>query len=318
MPDDTVPDRSVALVSEDLKAFEGTLSEQAAFLAPLSDSLVARWSALYLDTFGRSAFFSSQRVEKTFKELTQLFIVCLRERCLEIYLENLKEKGKLLSRMGVPFEEVIISLHLFEEACLEQFLEAYPNRSKLPKLILAMEELHGQGLATLATGYFDTVKKEMTRITDGLREENEVLRSELTQTKESFFMHTTKELTSMQLLLSGINHKLRNRVFQLSRIQKLSDALESESDLPQLLRIASSQFLALCPPNSDIYFAFFDEDRKKVNLYGEESRQSGRCDIVKTFYFSELSGAFQDILYDEMKKFAHFRGYPDMPQPLLE
>jgi len=318
MPDQPQFDRTAVVVPQELRSIEGTLSEQAAFLAPLSDSLVARWSELYLETFGRSAFFSSQRVEKTFKELTQLFIVCLKERCLEIYLENLKEKGRLLSRMGVPFEEVIVSLHLFEEVCLEQFLEVYPNRSKLPRLILAMEELHGQGLATLATSYFETVKKEMQRLTDGLREENDVLRGELSQTKQSFFMHTTKELTSMQLLLSGINHKLRSRVYQLSRIQKMSDALENEADVPQLLKIASDQLLALCPPNSDAYFAFFDEDRKKVNLYGQESRQSPRCDIVKTFYFSELSGAFQDVLYDETKKFAHFKGYSEIAKPLLE
>ncbi len=303
---------------ESLKYYEGTLSEQAVFLAPLTDALVSRWSELYLNTFGRSSFFSAQRVQKVFRELTQIFIACLKDKCLDIYFENLKEKGGLFYRLGVPFEEVIVSLHLFEEVCLQQFLESYPNRSKIPKLIFAMEELHSQGLATLAGSYFDAAKIEMHKITDSLKEENETLRSELSESKNSFFLHTSKELASMQLMIGSINHKLRNRVYQLSRIQKLSDALEGESHLPSLLKIASGHLLAVCPAHSDVYFGFFDEDRKKVNLYNQESKQNAQSDIAQTFYFSELSRAFQDALYDETKKFFHFRGHQSLPKTLLD
>ncbi len=90
-------ERGVENLSEEnaaqLKAFEGTLSEQAFFLAPLAETLASRWSEIYLNTFGRGSFFSSQRVEKIFKELTEIFIHCLKERCLDIYFENLKERG---------------------------------------------------------------------------------------------------------------------------------------------------------------------------------------------------------------------------------
>ena len=301
-----------------LKGFEGMLSEQAVFLAPLSETLVARWSELYLNTFGRSSFFSEQRVQKVFKELADLFIACLKERCLEIYFETLKEKGGLFYRLGVPFEEVMVSLHLFEEVCLEQFLESYANRSKLPRLILAMEELHSEGLATLASSYFEAAKKEMQKITESLKEENESLRDELTQTKSAYFAHTTKELTNMQLMVSSINHKLRHRVYQLSRIQKMSDALEGESHIPNLLKIATQQLMALCPENSDVYFGFFDDDRRMVSLYGHEAKRGPHCDIVKTFYFSELSRVFQDVLYDETKKFSHLKGHEHIPKTLLE
>jgi len=315
-------ERGVENLSEEnaaqLKAFEGTLSEQAFFLAPLAETLASRWSEIYLNTFGRGSFFSSQRVEKIFKELTEIFIHCLKERCLDIYFENLKERGCVFSRLGVPFEEVIISLHLFEEVCLEQFLESYPNRSKLPKLILAMEELHSEGLAVLATSYFETTKKEMQRITESLKEENDALRNELTQTQESLFAHTAKDLTSMQLMVSSINHKLRHRVYQLSRIQKMAEALDAESNLPKLLAIASQQFESVCPAGSAVYFGFFDEERRKTNVYHRTSRQDTPCDIVQTFYFSELPAAFQDTLYDEAKKAAHFKGYADIPQALLK
>lgn len=303
---------------EALRQYEGTLSEQATFLAPLSQSIASQWAKLYLHTFGRDSFFSPQRVEKIFEELTQIFIGCLKERCLDLYFENLREKGRLFSRLGVPFEEVIISMHLFEEVCLEQFLEAYPNRSKLPKMILAMEELHSEGLATIATTYFDTMKREMQGITDALKEENEATRSELSQMKESYFARTTKELTSMQLLVSSINHKLKSRLYQLSRIQKISDALEVESHLPKLFKIASQNLAGLCPPNSQVLFGLFDEERKKINLYTLESPASGQCDIVDTMYFSQLPSAFQDVLYREETRSAHFSGRQDIPQPIVD
>jgi|GEM_PF-2447931 len=301
-----------------LRLFEERLGEHAAFLAPLCPKLVERWTELYLSVFGRSAFFSTQRVQKVFGELAELLAQCLKEKRLDIYFENLREKGSVFYRLGVPFEEVIVSLHLFEETCLEQFLNSYPNRSQLPELICAMEELHHEGLTYLASSYFETMKKEMQKLTNSLFEENKGLETELAQVKDAFFSHTRKELTSMQLMLSGINHKLRNRVYQLTRIQKMSDALENELHIPKLLKTAAGQFLAICPPNSDVYFGFFDEDRRKVNLYNQTFEPSTECDIVKTFYFSELSNAFQEALYEESKRTAHFQGGREIPKVLMD
>jgi GAF domain-containing protein len=316
------PDRVAPTLPADIQAgaFEATLTEEALFLQPLSDILAERWSALYLDTFGRSSFFSSQRVEKIFKELVDIFVGCLKERSLDLYFQNLKDRGRFFSRIGVPFEEVIISIHLFEEVCVEQFLESYPNRSKLPKLILALEEVHSQGLAVLASSYFDTVKKEMLQVTESLREENDALKKDLHETKDAFFSHTAKELASMQLMLSGINHKLRKRVVQLSRLQKIADSMEGESDWSQLLKIGSRQLRSILPAGSEVYFAFFDEERKKTDVFHVYDLSGGDslCDIVSSFYFSELSPAFQNALYDDSRKIAHFKGFADIPRPFLD
>ncbi len=313
------PSRVVDFSPENqLKAYQATLSDQAVFLTPLCEKLVARWSELYLQTFGRRSFFSPQRVEKIFRELAEIYLGCLREKCLDLYLENLKERGRVFSGLKVPFEEVLVSLHLFEETCLEQFLSSYPDRSRLPELIIATEQLHHQGLAALAASYFETTKKEMQQITDSFREENESLHKELGENRDAYFSNTHKELASMQLLISGINHKLRNRVVQLSRIQKISDALDNESSPTKLLHQAGTQILSLCPPNSNVYFCLFDEERTKVHLYSQESRQTLECDIAQTFFFSELPRGFQDALYDETKKQIFFKGYSEIPGPLGE
>lgn len=181
-----------------------------------------------------------------------------------------------------------------------------------------MGELHHQGLAALAVSYFETTRNEMQKITDGFTEENENLKKELSEIRDSLFTNTAKELSSMQLVISGINRKLRQRVTQLSRVQKISEVLDGESYLPKLLKIASAQVLALCPANANLYFGLFDEDRKMVNLYHQESRTSTDCDLVKTFYFSELTEIFQTALFDESKKCLSIKALDQIPSVFSE
>ncbi|OIO38818.1 MAG: hypothetical protein AUJ72_01875 [Candidatus Omnitrophica bacterium CG1_02_46_14] len=209
-----------------------------------------------------------------------------------------------------------MSLHLFEEVCVEPFLNASFSESKLSQMILAMGELHNQGLASLAISYFESTKKDMERITEGLTEENGNLKKELLEAKDTLFANTMRELNSMQLAISGINHKLRRRVYQLGRVQKIAEVLESEAHLPRLLKMASYQVLALCPENSNLFFAFFDEERKKVNLYHQESKSNPECDLIKTFYFSELPGMFQQVLFDESTKLFHLDSHEEIPAAL--
>ncbi len=307
-----------ALEERDRDSLGNFLSEQAFFLGPLSKKIADQWAKTYLSAFGRSAFFSSQRVTKVFAELVDIFIGCLQEQRLDLYFESLKERGVTFSRLGVPFDEVLISLHIFEEICLNEFLGSETARQRLPEILNAMSELHHQGLAILASSYFETTKQAMQTITEDFVEENENLKKEISEIRDSVFAQTAKELGSMQLLISGINRKLRQRVYQLSHVQKIAETLDGESHLPKLLKIASSQTLALCPQNSNLYFGFFDEARKTVNLYHQELPAQPQCSLIKTFYFSEITEAFQAALYDESRKHAHFKTLESIPPALSD
>ena len=297
-----------------LASLEDALSEEAGFLAPRAEQIASRWSELYLNTFGRAAFFSAQRVQKIFQELVDLFVGCLQEKRLDLYLESLRNRGSVFSRLGVPFEEIIVSLHLFEEICLKELTDHRFTSHTL----WVMRELHHRGLAALAISYFECTKTEIQKITEGVMDENENLKKELAETRDSLFTRTAKELASMELLISGINRKLRQRVYQLSRIQKISEVLDGEVSLPKLLKIASRQLLALCPISSNCYFGLFDEDRKRVHLYHQESTSSLECGLLKSFYFSELTEVFQAALYDESKKHLHVKDPEQVPPILLE
>src|SRR3989338_10801469 len=108
-----MPDNLVT--TEESKTLETALIEQAGFLSPLAGTLAERWARLYLDNFGRGAFFSEKRVGKTFRELVENFIGCLKEGRIDAYLETLSEKGETFYRLRIPFEEVMISLYSFFE-----------------------------------------------------------------------------------------------------------------------------------------------------------------------------------------------------------
>ena len=55
--------------------------------------LIQEWSKLYLETFGRDSFFSSQRVERLFHDLTPLILKSLLDTELNRYLTVLKSTG---------------------------------------------------------------------------------------------------------------------------------------------------------------------------------------------------------------------------------
>lgn len=294
------------------------LGEQARFLLPIRDKIVARWSDLYLNTFGRSAFFSVQRVQKIFNELADAFLDCLKSRNMDAYFETLQEKGVIFAKLGVPFEEVIISLHLFEEVCAESFVLSFADKSKLAEMLSVSAELHSEGLALLASSYFESFKEDVRKITEGLREENDLLQKELQETQEKFFSVSKSELSAMQLLVSGINLKMRNRLHQYGRLQKLSEILDAESYLPKLLKLATLQIQSFCPKGSDVYFGFFDDDRKKVNLYHLLDREEQEAELYRIFFFSELTKDAQDVVYDENKRILHLKALNDLPVPFRE
>lgn len=301
-----------------LQPFENILSEQAKFLSPIQPQIAERWQDLYLNTFGRGSFFSSQRVQKTFRELTEIFVACLRDRELDNYFEALRERGIIFAKLGIPFEEVIISLHLFEEVCASEFLRTYPDRQKMTELVEALAELHSEGLAVMAGSYFESTKQDFKQITDGLQEENNSLKDELDEVRKKFSANSIAGLNSMQLMLSGINLKLRHRLYQLNRLQKLSEVLDGESYLPRLLKIAVLHMSGFCPKGSEIHFGFMDDQKKKVSLYSLFSAEQPHAELHRIFYFSEMGLELQDLLFDESKRVLHLKNRDQLPTPIRE
>ena len=150
------------------------LQEPLAALELRQEELTGEWSRLYLNAFGRDSFFSSERVQRIFEDLTSLFLKCLKDSDFNRYFDELKKTGKLFFDLGVPFEEVVLCIHLFQEACLSVIqARAAGAETPLDHVRYALDELGRMGTAVFAVSFFRAVKEDWNRVLESYGEENE-------------------------------------------------------------------------------------------------------------------------------------------------
>ena len=300
------------------RSYEKVLTEPVPLLEANAQALVDKWVNLYLSAFGRKSFFSPDRVQKIFSEMAELFLQSVRNSHFDSYFEALKEKGRFFSELGVPFEEVILCLQLFEEAYLAIILQdPKALKHKVEEIVLAFEEFSNRSTAIFAVSYFRTSKREWLNAARGHEEENERLKRELASLHEEFFTSTKNELASMELMISGINSKLRKTVVQSRRVQLFSELLEKESNFKSLLRIADKFLKQAMPPGSDAVFGVFDENQRKVTLYstldsGDEEHEAPP--VLDEIFFSQLPLEYQEALFSESKATIVFQDARRLPR----
>jgi len=287
------------------RSYENILPGHLHYLESHSQQLLRKWVSLYLSTFGRKSFFSPERVEKIFSEMIDLFLSCLRSSKFDTYFEALKQKGGFFSELGVPFEEVVLCLKLFEEAYLSLILQnRNAERHKVKEVVMAFEELNNLSTAILAVSYFKRAKKSWESVSKGHLEENDRLKRELRTLHEDLLTSTKNELTSMGLVISGISQKLRKSVVRSRRIQVFAESLDQEPNFKNFLKIADKFFKQILPEGSQIVFGLFDENQKKVTLYSNNAEQgfeSSSPPRVDEIFFSQLPLEYQETLFSESK-----------------
>lgn len=291
------------------------LSEPVLFLEANAGNLIAKWTDLYLSHFGRRSFFSPERVRRVFEEMTAVFLSCLKKGEFEPYFLMLKEKGKFFSGLGVPFEEVILCLQLFEEAYLSLILDNKRIvKHRVEDILLAFEEFHHLSTALFAVSYFRTAKKDWQNACRGYQEENDRLREELKSLHDEFLNSTKNELASMELLIQGINRKLRKSVVQSRRVQLFSELLEKESNQKNFLKIADKFFRQILPAGSQAIFGLFDENQRKVTLYSSSGGPAADAiPVLDEVFFSQLPLTYQEALFNESKGVLAFQDAKKLP-----
>ena len=295
----------------DSAAFRAILCENASFFENHSPVLLEKWTHLYLTAFGRKAFFAPERVRKIFQEMLARLVECLKRSDADAYAGVLRQKGEVFAEAGVPFEEVILCLQLFDEACISLALENRKViRHKLEDILVALEEFGHASTAILAASYFKASKKHWQKACRGYQEETERLRGEFQSLHDEFFISAKNDLRSMELMIHGINQRLRKSVILSRRVQIFSDLLDREAGLKSVLKIADKFFRQILPPDSGVLFGIFDENQKKFALYqsagqAEDNGESG-VGVMEEVYFSQLPLEFQESLFKADRPVVHF------------
>jgi len=247
------------------------LQELALKLDPYKDKIREKWSQLYLTTFGRNSFFPQERVEQIHQDFVDNLISFLKNNEHNKYSLYLKEKGRMFSSLGVPFEEIMISIHLLEESYREFLFKCYQDHTKLCSILVIVDEFQHSSFVSLASSYFDSFKRKLEASSNIILEENRKLKNDLSKMSKTFFSYTKKELASMELLISGIDKHLKNKLTQATKIQHVCDNLIGISDLRTLTHISQEVFSNIIPSSRESLFFMLDHENMKF-IFSKEDK----------------------------------------------
>lgn len=130
------------------------------------------WYQLYTIHFGEARTLSEREFGDLYgRDLHQLVTNLLRKN-IENFITDLRMTGERLVERGVPFREMVASLHLFEESCSQVFDVYGPDPasqsgSQPPKteLFFTFDKLSHCRLMVLGEAYFETARAHtLTRV----------------------------------------------------------------------------------------------------------------------------------------------------------
>src|SRR5208337_1768237 len=144
-------------------------------LAPILDSILSRrdqvlahWHQLYLLHFGDSRSLSDREFMEIFGADLAATIGDLRAKDVDKFTADVRRIGEALAERRVPFPEIVVSMHLFEESATNAFPVFPPP---LPKIYLAFDKLSHCRMIVLADAFFrSTAAVANARIRDLERE----------------------------------------------------------------------------------------------------------------------------------------------------
>jgi two-component system response regulator AtoC len=127
-------------------------------LAPILDSIMSRreqvlthWHQLYLLHFGDTRSLSDREFMEIFGADLTATIGDLRAKDVDKFTSDVRRIGEALAERHVPFPEIVVSMHLFEESATSAF-PVFPPA--LPKVYLAFDKLSHCRMIVLADAYF--------------------------------------------------------------------------------------------------------------------------------------------------------------------
>lgn len=233
-----------------------------------SSRITDHWIKLYLAIFERKAYLSPQRVRKIFHQLTLSFLSAIQYKTWDQYFQDIKNQALMFAAIGVPFEEVMLSSQLFEEACLICVKQENPPAPVVERIHIILDDLCRLANIIFAMNYYESTKKDWQVLSEAYREEGLKLRKELQTARRDIFKVTQNQLNSMSLAIGSISSKMRRSTYQLGRLQKYSDMIEDVKDTLFILKSSYAFLKKDMPLRSEIVFGLMDESRLKFRTFG--------------------------------------------------
>jgi transcriptional regulator with PAS, ATPase and Fis domain len=139
--------------------------------------VIATWYQLYVLHFGDARALSEAEFTRIFEPALLRNKNALLEKNMDQYAEDVRKLGALLAERGVPLQEIIASLHLFEEAAQKVFphqheltLETYAKFDKLSHIrIILLVDAYSRVLSAATGSRIKELEREAARMPLGER-----------------------------------------------------------------------------------------------------------------------------------------------------
>jgi two-component system, NtrC family, response regulator AtoC len=135
------------LWEEELDSLRGVLES----LRRHRHEVLARWHQLYLLHFGDLRSLAESEFLELFGQELDATLADLLGKDMDRFTADVRAIGERLAERRVPFAELIVSMHLFEESASEYFPTFPPT---LPKTYLCFDKLSHCRMIVLADAYF--------------------------------------------------------------------------------------------------------------------------------------------------------------------
>jgi transcriptional regulator with PAS, ATPase and Fis domain len=139
------------------------------------DEVIDRWHQLYTIHFGEAATLSRHDFFSLYGQDLVQTVHSLLQGDMERFVMVMRASGERLVERGVPFREVISSLHLFEESCSvvfdQQRLAAGSSAAERVNVLMTFDKLSHCRMMVLAEAYFGVTQARSHARTQALEHE---------------------------------------------------------------------------------------------------------------------------------------------------
>ncbi len=149
------------------------------------EGVLEHWYELYTLHFGHDRTFSEAEFKEFLGSDLDAVTGALLEHDVVALAQGVHRVGERLLERGVPFAEIIASMHLFEESCGVFFRRNLAVLAKGPDIMLIFDKLSHVRMIILAEAYFGSHRAQQQARTQGLERELQRLDPEVTK-RQSF------------------------------------------------------------------------------------------------------------------------------------
>lgn len=159
------------LWDEEIERLHGVLEA----LRDCRGEVLDRWYQLYTIHFGEAATLSRREFYSLYGSDLERTVDHLLQGDMERFVMDMRAAGEQLVERGVPFREVISSLHLFEESCSVVFERQHESTDDSSparvNTLLTFDKLSHCRMMVLAEAYFGTTQARTQTRTHALEQE---------------------------------------------------------------------------------------------------------------------------------------------------